>query len=441
MNTSQRDQYGGWTELQFEATGFFRLEKTDRWWLVTPEGNAFLSYGINHTMPQLLLAEYNREHWTKEFGIDPESDLQSILPHFEKKVKSDFEFLGMNTLGCHTPLHLYSKSFVPYVAQIRFVDICHYMTPTEEDFRDVYSDDFVAHCEQIAREKVVPNDPYALGYSMTDCPVLTDMEALPRNSNFYGSERIELPTWPCVLRNLGEESPGKHAYVRKMREIYEGNIQTFNRSYNTGFESFEDVLRARNWRPRAEYSNSREARDNRQFLIDVVDKCYEVEVAAIRKFDSTHLILGDKFNGNMDVPDEIIALHGKHFDLVFFQFYSNWYDLEALLNRFERVTGKAILHGDSSFSSPKENMPDPYGPQCVNQEVRARHFVESFYGAFSRPDFVGWDWCGWMDNWQAFKPGKQHSGIQDPFGNFDQPIVDAMRRFSEEMYSLANGDS
>jgi hypothetical protein len=45
-----------------------------------------------------------------------------------------------------------------------------------------------------------------------------------------------------------------------------------------------------------------------------------------------------------------------------------------------------------------------------------------------------------MDNWQAFKPGKQHSGIQDPFGNFDQPIVDAMNTFSEEMYSLANGD-
>ena len=28
MNTSQRDQYGGWTELKFEATGFFRLEKS-----------------------------------------------------------------------------------------------------------------------------------------------------------------------------------------------------------------------------------------------------------------------------------------------------------------------------------------------------------------------------------------------------------------------------
>ena len=39
-----RDQYGGWTGRKFEATGFFRLEKTpDRWWLVTLEGRAVVT--------------------------------------------------------------------------------------------------------------------------------------------------------------------------------------------------------------------------------------------------------------------------------------------------------------------------------------------------------------------------------------------------------------
>ena len=57
-------------------------------------------------------------------------------------------------------------------------------------------------------------------------------------------------------------------------------------------------------------------RDNARFLVKIVDRCYEVEVAAVRKYDPNHLVFGDKFNGNMDVPDEIIALHGKHFDLV-----------------------------------------------------------------------------------------------------------------------------
>lgn len=41
QNTDTRDRFGGWTGKRFEPTGFFRVEKDDRWWLVTPEGNAF----------------------------------------------------------------------------------------------------------------------------------------------------------------------------------------------------------------------------------------------------------------------------------------------------------------------------------------------------------------------------------------------------------------
>ncbi|RLD23075.1 MAG: hypothetical protein DRI70_09855, partial [Bacteroidetes bacterium] len=37
FNKGERDQYGGWTGLKFEATGFFHLVKGKRWWLVTPE--------------------------------------------------------------------------------------------------------------------------------------------------------------------------------------------------------------------------------------------------------------------------------------------------------------------------------------------------------------------------------------------------------------------
>jgi hypothetical protein len=62
-----------------------------------------------------------------------------------------------------------------------------------------------------------------------------------------------------------------------------------------------------------------------------------------------------------------------------------------------------------------------------------------FYNAFARSDFVGWDWCGWMDLWEeAARPGKQHSGVQDPFGVF-YPIQQAMAEFSAQMYDVASG--
>ncbi len=53
-SAGELDRFGGWTRKKFKATGFFRVENDDRWWLVTPEGNAFLSFGINHLHSGLL---------------------------------------------------------------------------------------------------------------------------------------------------------------------------------------------------------------------------------------------------------------------------------------------------------------------------------------------------------------------------------------------------
>lgn len=46
---NNRDLYGGWKKIQFESTGFFQVSVRDgNWWLVTPQGNAFISKGVNH---------------------------------------------------------------------------------------------------------------------------------------------------------------------------------------------------------------------------------------------------------------------------------------------------------------------------------------------------------------------------------------------------------
>jgi agarase len=45
-------EVGGGSVLSFEATGFFRTAfANERWWLVTPEGQAFYSVGINNAGP------------------------------------------------------------------------------------------------------------------------------------------------------------------------------------------------------------------------------------------------------------------------------------------------------------------------------------------------------------------------------------------------------
>ncbi|MEO0334346.1 MAG: hypothetical protein AAF223_22180, partial [Bacteroidota bacterium] len=125
-NTLTLDRYGGWQELTFPATGYFRIEQTDeRFWLVTPEGNAFLSYGINHIEPKWMKRFYNIDYWARQYEVTDYSD-RGFHPAFEAKVKEDIQKMGWNTLGCHSSNDYYAQSFIPYVKTVRFVNIHHY---------------------------------------------------------------------------------------------------------------------------------------------------------------------------------------------------------------------------------------------------------------------------------------------------------------------------
>ena len=78
--SGKRDRFGGWTGRKFKATGFFRVEKDERWWLVTPEGHAFLSFGINHLYPDLFRQKYNRESWQKRLGVEKLENWSQFAP-------------------------------------------------------------------------------------------------------------------------------------------------------------------------------------------------------------------------------------------------------------------------------------------------------------------------------------------------------------------------
>lgn len=173
-NLTTRDPYGGCADITFGATGYFRLERPDRWWLVTPDGHAFLSLGLNHVEPGLMQRPENSAHWLARFGLGKGADRLAFPPHFQKRVQQDLRVYGSNTLGCRFRTHHYSNSFVPYVHILRFVDICHWMSPTETEFADVFAPDFASLCEEKAEAEARPRreDPYLLGYSLHGLPDL-----------------------------------------------------------------------------------------------------------------------------------------------------------------------------------------------------------------------------------------------------------------------------
>ncbi|MCF7848329.1 MAG: hypothetical protein K9M45_05715 [Kiritimatiellales bacterium] len=440
------DRFGGWTARKFKPTGFFRTEQdADRWWLVTPEGNAFLSFGINHLEPSLWQQDYNRDAWEKRLGVKA-SQYKAFCAALRSWYLETCEQYGFNTAGVHTSLQIINtpEPALPYIQKIMFVDLPHWKPEIpDENFVDVFAPAFERHCDKLAKKSALParEDPFLLGYAMTDCTLFTEEDCRERPDVIGGARRKFRIGWPRRLRNLPGDAPGKQAYVKLMRELYRGRIGEFNQTYGTTFDSFDALASAVNWRPHTELSNANETRDNIRFLHAVIDRYYATAKSAIRRYDANHMFFGDKLNANTDSADTVLPITSKYTDLVYYQMYGRYEIQKPGLDRWSRLTGKALINGDASYTMVTEHMPRPYGPVADNLEQRAEWTEEFFRSAFSRPDFVGWHYCGLIDatNENPRKKDRQHSGLLDSYGNPYTRLEKALKACSEQKYAIALG--
>ena len=436
VKSADLDRFGGWKGKSFEASGYFRtVHDGKRWWLVTPEGNAFLSFGINHYHASWWAQDYNRDHWLKVFGGAKPMDLD-WQKGFRDRAVADCNRLGINTLGFHseTPALIEPPlgPVMPYIRQYEPVRFSFWRRPKAQAYVDVFSPQFEEICDMAARKSVAPyaNDPLTLGFAMADIPIMSDSD----------SQWSRTVTWPRVLRNLGADAPGKQAYVSMMRQRH-ADINAFNAAYSTDFSSWDNLAAAKDWRPKTDFSNETELADNIEFLRRCVDRYYTVARAVFRRYDSNHMFLGDKLNANDDSLGSFIDITSRHTDVILIQCYGRWNYQKPRLDRWSSKVDKPFLNGDSSYGVPNEMMPNPLGTrnwQASTQAERAFWTLEFAESAFARPDFVGWHICGIIDTWKTM-PGKaqrQHCGIMTPTGEFYPEMEHVVRDLSSRLYRI-----
>ncbi len=441
MKSSSRrglDRFGGWTGKTFKATGFFRTEHDGRrWWFVTPEGNAFISFGINHYHADWWAQDYNRDHWVKAFGAERTFD-DAWWTGYRDAAQADCQRLGLNSLGMHTDERLLNPPYGPFFPYIRTYEpvlVSFHRRPKPAAYVDVFAPAFVTQCDAAARKMAAPfaDDPMLLGYCMADIPSFTDQETWWRKTT----------TWPRVLRNLGADAPGKQAYLSCLRERH-SDAAAFNAAYGTRFASWDELAAAREWRPDTDLSNQTELDDNLAFLRVCVDKYYSVAKAALQRVDPNHLFFGDKINANGDSLDSVVEVTSRYTDAVSFQYYARWDDQRALLDRIATKANQPLLNGDFSYAVPTEMAPAPHGTQvngmvAKDQVERAQWTREFMESATARPDFVGWHMCGVIETWKTMK-GKeeaQHTGIMTPTGEFFSEMEAAIQEISVRLYEIA----
>jgi hypothetical protein len=189
------DIYGGWKSVQGKKTGFFHTEKiSGKWWIVSPEGNAFFSKGVNSV------------HSSKKekFSI---SDIE--------KVVSWLKDWGMNTAGCWSDPDLMQGKIVVALRPKTTV-------AGNKKFPDVFDPKWKIEVQKNALKQcaLYRDNPWVLGY-------FTDNERPWKHEDEAGAflkQFFELPSssagYQAALEASLSGEVAIEAFREKVAEIY-----------------------------------------------------------------------------------------------------------------------------------------------------------------------------------------------------------------------------
>jgi hypothetical protein len=345
--------------------------------LLDPDGNPFLTLGVNHADETNLKYPRNVDVWRRKYG--------SRASWIRDGVVADLRSWGFNTLGWTQeyvsggwgealdwfgdPIDLghstpwpaadLRSAGLPYVAQLRVQEI--------EDwngypaFRPMGGDkvgDFEVWCDYLARSVAGEHadSPDLLGYFLVDIPAW-----LPHAS---GADFPE-------LRGLDPAGRDKKLY-------------------------------------------------------DVASRYYETIVTAIRRYDPDHLVLGDRYNGNKGIPEPVLRAMAPFVDVLSVQYFSDPTPegrirmRDDLAGWSEQTGGKPVVIADIGNWTPTELNPHRTG--LPSQAARGEDYGAALDAVRGEPWFAGWHWCAYVEN-----TGRGW-GLKDPW---DEPYRDLVGPVAE----------
>jgi hypothetical protein len=350
--------------------------------LVDPEGNPFLTLGVNHADETNLKYPRNIDVWRRKYG--------SRERWIQDGVVADLHDWGFNTLGWTQeyvsggwgealdwfgdPIDLghstpwsaadLRTAGMPYVAQLRVQEIEDWNG--HPAFREM-GDDFETWCDYLARsvagEHADSRD--LLGYFLVDIPAW-----LPHAS---GADFAE-------LRGL-------------------------------------------------------DAGQREKKLYDVASRYYETIVTAIRRYDPDHLVLGDRYNGNKGIPEPVLRAMQPFVDVLSVQYFteptpeSRTQMRDDLARWSEQAGGKPVVIADIGNWTP--TLLNPHRTSDIpDQAGRADDYAAALAAVRGEPWFAGWHWCAYVENtgrgWGLKDPW------DEPYRDLTDPLTEINRRAAAE---------
>ncbi|WP_266170613.1 beta-galactosidase [Dyella subtropica] len=462
---AQRDIYGGRLDAPvFKSSGWFRTERRDgRWQLVTPEGHAFFSLGVNAVVPdggrsyvegrESMFKDlppasgewsafygsgdnrrteagsaagigYNHGHWFDFYAANLyRLDGKDWPAAWRTRTLDRLHGWGFNTLGNWSDDALAKAHKLAYTRSINIAGEFGNVS-SGYDYWGRMPDPFDPRFAQAAETAVanavkdVRDDPWLLGY-------FADNELAWAGQGPQGR-------WGLAQGTLRGEarSHAKQAFIAALKQKY-GEPAKLAAAWGITLASWE-ALNATNFAaPDPSEAHPAVAADYSTWLKQYADQYFRTVAEAIRRHDPHHLFLGGRFAVN---TPEAVAACAQYCDVISFNSYTDvpqhGVDIAAVAK-----LGKPALITEFHFGSDDRG---PFGKGVVsvwNEQQRGEAYARYIDAAMKDPNIVGAHWFQYADqpaSGRLLDGENAHIGLVGitdvPFGGFVKAVSDANRK-------------
>jgi len=387
--------------------GFFRTKnESGRWWLVAPDGQRFISKGVDNIQfsPDQIQGTNSspyRDTNGKKYGTADAWRIATVRRLID---------WGFNTLGAWSdPAISRANPDGKRLAYAPILDIgSSFVGMKQKDqawqhgvFPDVFDPDFEKFAYQRAKELASPrkDDHWLLGW-------FTDNE-LRWGPDWRGSD--ELLT---MFLAKPPDEPGRKAAVDLLRQRYQ-DFSKFNEVWNTAFHSWDELAAGGPVKPpvvrKAIYAQNQEVErkqneadpkraafvaDCEAFLAKLADRYFKVTAGALKSADPNHMNFGCRFA--YVPPEPVIVADAKHLDVISFNCYAT--DPRDIIQRYSAFK-KPLIIGEFAFRGEDSGLPNSRGagPTVRTQTDRAAAFETYVTQALGNPNLVGYHWFEFCD--------------------------------------------
>jgi len=420
--------------LRFEPGDYFRIEQENgRWWFVTPEGGAFLSFGVNHVT----------WHGDRVKGTDQKPYMEAVLAKYGTKEKwaqtasERLESWGYNTIGAWSV-----EEVNPYLPRTPILNLTNgywkacWKEGHVPDFFSSEFDTYVAERAQAVEKHV--GDPKVLGYFID-------------NELGWAPDHRNRPELFDGYAALPADAPGKQKLVAFMQQRHQ-TVAAFNRVWKPKLTDWTALAQASKLSPR----NRKQAKADREaFTLAVARRYFEVTTGAIRSRDPQRLVLGCRFMP-YTVPKVVVQACGEYCDVISINFYEQLWGAKIYfawkpssidrmpqgmdLSAFYQVGRKPLMVTEftSRLKAKGHNSyPPPYAIQPVvkTQRQRVARYEKQVMSWLPQPWCIGAHWFEHADQPKEGRAGDGENCIfglvtvrDEPYEKFVEGVAEVNRK-------------